>query len=76
MTGVDVAVGYVFAWLVRKARRVGGRADADVDRGLDAAMNRLHDPVSRKLGADPALERAAEEAQQAREGNGRPDEGR
>ncbi|PJM93349.1 chromosome partitioning protein [Streptomyces sp. CB01373] len=62
MTGVEVAVGYVFAWLVRKARPVAARADAEVDRGLDAGMDRLHDLVSRKLGRDPALERAAEEA--------------
>ncbi|MFF5475435.1 hypothetical protein [Streptomyces achromogenes] len=60
--GFDIAVGYVFAWLVRKAGRVAGRADAEVDRGLDAGMDRLHDLVSRKLGQDPALERAAEEA--------------
>jgi hypothetical protein len=62
MTGIEVAVGYVFAWLVRKAGRVAGRADAEVDRGVDAAMDRLHDLVSRRLGQDPALERAAEEA--------------
>ncbi|MGW4909973.1 hypothetical protein [Streptomyces sp. NPDC004270] len=52
----------MFAWLVRKARRVAGRADGEVDRGLDAGMDRLHDLVSRKLGQDPALERAREEA--------------
>ncbi|MEU0815209.1 hypothetical protein ACWCQW_09940 [Streptomyces mirabilis] len=63
MTGVEVAVGYAFAWLVRKARRVAGRADAEVDRGLDAGMDRLHDLISAKLGDDPALQRAAEEAE-------------
>ncbi|MFE0520756.1 hypothetical protein [Streptomyces sp. NPDC058954] len=63
MTGIEVAVGYVFAWLVRKAGRVAKGADAEVDRGLDAGMERLHDLVSRKLGRDPALERAAEEAE-------------
>ncbi|MGW5350344.1 hypothetical protein ACWERV_07475 [Streptomyces sp. NPDC004031] len=62
MTGVEIAVGYVFAYLVRKARRVAGRADAEIDRGLDAGMDRLHGLVSAKLGQDPALERAAEEA--------------
>ncbi|MEU1691156.1 hypothetical protein ABZ590_06180 [Streptomyces hirsutus] len=60
--GVEIAVGYVFAWLVTKARRVAGRADAEIDRGLDSGMDRLHDLVSRKLGQDPALERAREEA--------------
>lgn len=62
MTGTEIAVGYLFAWAVRKAKRVAGRADAEVDRTLDAAMDRLHDLVSRKLGEDPALRRLAEEA--------------
>jgi hypothetical protein len=38
-----VAVGYLFAWLVRKAKRAGGRADAEADRVVDAGMNRLHE---------------------------------
>jgi hypothetical protein len=59
---VEIAVGYVCAWLVGKARRVAGRADAEVDRGLDAGMERLHEVVSGALGEDPALERAADEA--------------
>lgn len=63
MTGVEVAVGYMFAWLVRKARRVAGRADGEVDRTLDAGMDQLHDLVSSRLGQDPALERAREEAE-------------
>jgi hypothetical protein len=63
MTGIEIAVGYVFAWLVAKARRVAGRADAEVDRALDAGMERLHELVSRKLGPDPALERALAEAE-------------
>ncbi|MER5639984.1 hypothetical protein ABT095_23925 [Kitasatospora sp. NPDC002227] len=62
MTGIEVAVGYVFAWLVRKARPVAQQADAEVDRAVQAAMDRLHDLVTRKLGKDPALERAKEEA--------------
>lgn len=62
MTGVEVAVGFLFAWAVRKARRVGGQADAEVDRALDAGMDRLHDLVGRTLGADPALARLEEEA--------------
>ncbi|MET7887802.1 hypothetical protein [Streptomyces avermitilis] len=67
MTGVEIAVGYVFAWAVRKARRVAGRADGEVDRGLDTGMDRLHDLISRKLGEDPALERAREEAEAGQE---------
>ncbi|WP_416984495.1 hypothetical protein [Streptomyces sp. T028] len=64
MTGVEIAAGYVFAWLVRKARRVAGRADAEVDRGLDAGMDRLHDLISSRLGQDPVLERALDRAQE------------
>ncbi|MFF3412899.1 hypothetical protein ACFYW8_43625 [Streptomyces sp. NPDC002742] len=64
MTGVEIAVGYVFVWLLRKAKRVGERADAEVDRSLDAGMSRLHDLVSGRLCDDPALTRAAEEAEQ------------
>ena len=67
MTGIDIAVGYVFAWLGRKAKRVGGGADREVDRSLDAGMDRLHELVSRKLGEDPALTRAAEEVAQGQE---------
>lgn len=62
MVGVELAVGYVFAWAVRKARRVAGRADAEVDQALDAGMDRLHEVVTARLGQDPALQRAVEEA--------------
>ncbi|MER5603986.1 hypothetical protein [Streptomyces sp. NPDC002265] len=64
---MEIAVGYVCAWLVGKARRVAGRADAEVDRGLDAGMDRLHDLVSRKLDQDPALQQAREEADSGQE---------
>jgi hypothetical protein len=67
MTGIEIAVGYLFAWAVRKVRRVAGQADAEVDRGLDAAMERLHDLVSTKLGNDPALQRAQDEADAGQE---------
>ena len=67
MTGIEIAVVYLFAWAVRKSKRVAGRADAEVDRGLDAGMDRLHELVSRKLGPDPALERALEEAESGQE---------
>jgi hypothetical protein len=62
MTGVEIAVGYVFAWAVRKAKRVAGRADQEVDRTLDGAMDRLDDLVRRKLGEDTALQRLTLEA--------------
>ncbi|MFF4509269.1 hypothetical protein [Streptomyces sp. NPDC001401] len=62
MTGIEVAVGYVCAYLVRKARRAAGKADAEVDRLVDAATEKVHDVVSRALGDDPALQRAGAEA--------------
>ena len=60
--GVELAAGYLFAWAMRKARRVAGRTDAEVDRALDAGMDRLHEVVASRLGSDPALERVVEEA--------------
>lgn len=55
MTGLEVVVGYLIAWGVRKARRVGSAADTEVDRVLDAGLERLHGAVSEALGDDPAL---------------------
>ncbi|MGP3968416.1 hypothetical protein [Streptomyces sp. 6N223] len=59
MPGVEIAVGYVFAWLVSKARPVAGRGDTEVDR--------LGELVTGRLGGDPALERAVEEAEAGQE---------
>lgn len=67
MTGVEIAVGYLFAWAAGKARRVAGRADQEADRAVDAAMDRFHDLVGRKLNGDPALERLAQEAESGQE---------
>jgi hypothetical protein len=63
MSGVEIVVGYLFAWAVRKTRRLAGRADAEVDRALDTGMDRLHDLVSSKFGQDPVMERVREEAE-------------
>ncbi|MGE7439043.1 MULTISPECIES: hypothetical protein [Kitasatospora] len=64
---MELAVGYLFAWAVRKARRVAGRADAEVDSALDAGMDRLHKVVVSRLGAEPALESMMQEAASERE---------
>lgn len=63
MVGLDIAAGYLFSWLVRKARRAAGQADKAVDQILDAELDRLHELVDRKLGMDPALERVKQEVQ-------------
>jgi hypothetical protein len=62
VVGVDVAVGYLASWLWRKARRVGGQVDADVDEVLDASVERLHRAVLAKLGDDPAVKQLTGEA--------------
>lgn len=68
MVGAEVVVGYLFAWVVRKARRVGERADGQVDAALDAGVDRfsgkLHDLVAGRPGGQAALERLNTEAQQ------------
>ncbi|MGQ4420739.1 hypothetical protein ACN6LA_001047 [Streptomyces sp. SAS_269] len=65
--GVEIAAGYVFAWAVRKTKLIGGRADGEVDRALEAGMHRLHTLFSGNLGQDTALERAREKAAEGRE---------
>ncbi|MER5880664.1 hypothetical protein ABT119_32695 [Streptomyces sp. NPDC001910] len=67
MTGIEVAVACVFAWAVNKARRVGGRADGEVDFVLDSAMDRVHEVVARRLGQDGELGRLEAEAEAGQE---------
>ena len=57
MFGWDVVVGYLIAWGGSKARRAGKIVDRDVDLVVDSALERLHETVVSKLGADPALEK-------------------
>ncbi|GHF44339.1 hypothetical protein GCM10010218_27080 [Streptomyces mashuensis] len=54
MSGFEVAAGFLGAWAVQKVRRVAGRADAEVDRAVDAAMDDLHELVSTRLGEGAA----------------------
>jgi hypothetical protein len=57
-----VIAGYVIAWAVRKARRVGGRLDAEADEAIDAGLDQLHEVVAAKLGGHPVLAELDEEA--------------
>jgi hypothetical protein len=57
----SVVVGYLIAWAVRKAQRIAGRLDAEVDTVVDVGLDRLHEHVAAKLGADPALAEVEEE---------------
>ena len=63
-----VVTGYVIAWAVRKARRAGGRLDAEADGVIDAGLDRLHEVVAAKLGGHPALAELVEEAEAAGDG--------
>lgn len=63
MTGAELAVGYFVAWVVRKVRRVAGSADEEVDRVLDASMERVHDLISQRIGGEPALHQLEAEIQ-------------
>ena len=58
-----VAAGYVVAWAVRKARRAGGRLDAEADGVIDAGLDRLHEVVAAKLAGHPVLTELVEEAE-------------
>ena len=57
-----VVAGYVIAWTVHKARRAGGRLDAEADAMIDAGLDKLHTVVAAKLAGHPVLADLAEEA--------------
>jgi hypothetical protein len=61
---LESVLGWLTAWLWAKARRVAGRTDAELDRGIDAGLDRLNKLISSKLGADPAIARLTEEVGQ------------
>jgi len=60
--GLELVAGYLSAWAVRKARRVGAKTDSEVDRVLDAWSARLHDLITANLVDDPAVARLEREA--------------
>jgi hypothetical protein len=47
---------------MRKARRAGESLDSDVDLVMESALDRLHETVAIKLGADSALEKLEQAA--------------
>jgi hypothetical protein len=63
--GLEVALGFLITWAVKKVSRVGKRAAQIVDDALDAAMDRVHEVVVGKLGGDPALARLELEASES-----------
>lgn len=67
MVGLELVAGYLVAWGVRKLRRVGARLDEETDEVIDAGLDRLHDAVAAKLGADPALGKLEDEVSQGLE---------
>jgi hypothetical protein len=67
VTGIEIAVGCLVAWTWRKARKVGERADGEVDFVLDTAMGRVHEVIARKLSGNAELERLREEAETGQE---------
>jgi hypothetical protein len=54
--GVDVLAAAAVGYLVRKARRVGRRADDAIDEALDAGTDRVVELVERWVEGDPAVE--------------------
>jgi hypothetical protein len=60
--GLEVAVGFLIAWAVGKARRAGKQLDGVADQVVDASAVRLRDVLLRKLGGDSAVQRLQLEA--------------
>ena len=67
MVGLELVAGYLVAWGVRKLRRVGTRLDEETDEVIDAGLDRLHDAITAKLGADSALVKLEDEVSQGLE---------
>jgi len=57
-----LAIGYLTAWAVRKARRAGRRLDTIADETVDAGLDRLDGLVRSKLACHPALKDLDDEA--------------
>lgn len=57
-----IVAGYVIAWAVHKARRVGSRLDTEADAVIDVSLDRLHEVVEAKLAGHPVLAELVDEA--------------
>jgi hypothetical protein len=66
----SVAAGYLIAWAVRKAKRVGKRLDSEADEVIDATLDRLHEAIAVKLHGYPVLAELVEEAEAAGNADG------
>jgi hypothetical protein len=62
MVGLELVGGYLVAWAVRKARRIGKGLDEDADEIIDTGLDRLLDAIASKLGTDTALAKLEDEA--------------
>src|SRR5690349_19329702 len=67
MVGMELVAGYLVAWGVRKLRRVGARLDEETDEVIDTGLDRLHEAIAAKLGADSALGKLEDEVSQGLE---------
>jgi hypothetical protein len=67
MVGLELVAGYLVAWGVRKLKRVGTRLDEEADEAIDTGLDRLHEAIAGKLGADPALGKLEDEVSQGLE---------
>lgn len=66
MSGVEIAVGYLFGRALREVRPGAGQAEPEADRALDAGVERLYAVVCRALGDNAALRSLTEEAEAGR----------
>lgn len=62
--GVEMVVGFLVAWAVGKARRVGKQVNGLTDQTLEVVVDQVWMVVAAKLGADPAIQRLVTEARE------------
>jgi hypothetical protein len=67
MVEIGLVVGYLTAWVLRKAKQASCRLDAEVDAAMDAGLDRVHELVAGRLGTESALVRLEAEAAESGE---------